>query len=124
MASTCTNVGADRLGARFPDCLYDTEIARPSPLARNLLFLGSAFWGLGGFIGEEQEVKIGRIVIMILGLLSLFTLPRQLLAGLEEYALVFIPTQNASPGIKGTMTIKVDAGKPGTKVEFTTQSLV
>ena len=47
-------------------------------------------------------MKIGKIVIMILGLLSLSTLPRQLLAGVEdEYTLEFIPTQNAPSGIRG-----------------------
>lgn len=63
-------------------------------------------------------MKTGRIVIIILGLLGLLVFPGQLLAGLEEYILEFIPTQNGPPGIRGTMTIKVDVEKRSTKVEF------
>lgn len=52
-------------------------------------------------------MKTTRGLLLILGLLGLFVFPSSVSADKgEQYTLEFTPTQNAIPGVQGTMTIK------------------
>jgi hypothetical protein len=61
-------------------------------------------------------MKTGKIFILIVGLLGLLAASDT--QGSSDHTLEFIPTQNALPGVSGTMTIDVKNGGSETDVHF------